>query len=253
MHDNNRRRTSFGVVAEAYDRERPGYPDELIETIVAHAGVGRALEIGCGTGIATRPFAERGLRITAVEPSEQMALVARRNLAEFQNVRVELSDYESWPAPAEPFDLVFCAQAWHWITPEARFEKTPSLLKGDGYLAVFAHMAIENLAEAQEAYARWWPEEWRDAGPAPSTANRIEQTLEPIREHYRDVELFTWPWSRRFTAEEYLRLLGTYSDHSTVPEPNRTRLFDAIAEGIENAGGAIERHYLATLIGARPQ
>ncbi|MHC4848710.1 MAG: hypothetical protein ACYTEG_09680 [Planctomycetota bacterium] len=52
MHDNDRRRTSFGAVAEAYDRERARDPDELIETIVAHAGVGRALEIGCGTGIA---------------------------------------------------------------------------------------------------------------------------------------------------------------------------------------------------------
>lgn len=253
VHENHRRRTSFGAIAEAYDRERPRYPGELFDTVVEKAGTGRAAEIGCGTGIATLPFAERGLEIRAVDPSEEMAAVARRNLAAYPKVRVEVAAYEEWQAPEEPFDLVYCAQAWHWITPEARFEKTASILRPGGFLAVFAHMATGNLAEAQEAYARWWPAKWRDREPAPELEERIRNTVDPMREAYRDVELWKWPWSRRYTAEEYIRLLRTYSDHGTVPEPNRTRLFEAIGEAIERAGGTIERDYLTVLIGARPR
>lgn len=252
MHDDHERRLAFGAVAEEYDRMRPGYPDALIDAVVGRAGIGRALEIGCGTGIATLPFARRGMEITAIEPSAAMAAIARRKLAPFGNVRVEESDYEGWPAPEEPFDLVFCAQAWHWLTPEAKFEKTPSLLRDGGYLAVFANVVTGDLPEAQEAYARWAPERFTDRGPSPGADERVAGMLDPIRARYRDVEEMRWPWSRRFTAREYVRLIATYSDHATVPEPRRTRLFDAIEEAIEKAGGTVERRYFAVLIGARP-
>ncbi|MGW1675046.1 hypothetical protein [Streptomyces sp. NPDC002324] len=53
------RALSFGVVAEAYERFRPGYPVELFDMVMAYAGhpVRTALEIGAGTGKATRLFA----------------------------------------------------------------------------------------------------------------------------------------------------------------------------------------------------
>ena len=228
------------------------YPEVLIDTVIEHAGVGRALEIGCGTGIATVPFARRGMRITAVEPSPEMAAVARRNLAEFPDVSLDVGTYEEWEPPAAPFDLVYAAQSWHWITPEAKFEKTPALLRPDGYLAVFGMLATGNFKEGQEAYARWAPKEFSDEGPPPSTEERIASSLDPIREHYRDVELWRWPFARTYTAEEYVRLVSTYSDHSTLPVSRRTRLYEGLAVAIEQAGGTVERHYEAVLIGARP-
>jgi len=252
MHEETERRLAFGAVADEYDRVRPRYPDALVDAVVERAGIGRALEIGCGTGIATVPFAGRGMEITAVEPSAAMAAVARRRLAAFPRVRIEESEFEAWSAPPEPFDLVFCAQAWHWITPEARYGKAPSLLRDGGYLAVFANIVTSDLPEAQAAYARWAPERFTDRGPAPSVEERIARLLDPMRARFREVEVLRWPWSRRFTAAEYVRLIATYSDHATVPEPRRTALLDAIAEAIENAGGTVERRYFAVLFGARP-
>ena len=54
------RALSFGAVAEAYERFRPGYPVELLELVMAYAGgpIRTALEIGAGTGKATRLFAQ---------------------------------------------------------------------------------------------------------------------------------------------------------------------------------------------------
>ncbi len=79
-------RLVFGEVAETYDRARPGYPDVVVDDIVARApqteGM-RLLEVGCGTGKATVPFAARGFDLVALEPSEEMAAVARRNCASY--------------------------------------------------------------------------------------------------------------------------------------------------------------------------
>ena len=53
------RALSFGSVAAAYERFRPGYPDALVDQVLTYAGrpVRTALEIGAGTGKATRAFA----------------------------------------------------------------------------------------------------------------------------------------------------------------------------------------------------
>ena len=84
-------RFTFDEVAELYDRHRPGYPEALFEDLVALSGLapaGRILEIGAGTGQATRPLARRGFRVLCLEPGAALARVARRKLAEFPRVEV---------------------------------------------------------------------------------------------------------------------------------------------------------------------
>src|SRR6266487_2050591 len=80
---------SFGVMAEAYERFRPGYPVELVDVVMRNAGqpVRTALEIGAGTGKATRLFAQRGLTVTATEPDGDMLAELRKHVP--ANVRTE--------------------------------------------------------------------------------------------------------------------------------------------------------------------
>src|SRR5687768_7131490 len=108
-------RAIFDEDAERYDRARPGYPAAVFEDLMRLARVGpgsRVLEIGCGTGQATVPLAERGCRIVAVELGAQLAAVARRKLARFPAVDVITAAFEEWPLPPEPFDLVVSATAF---------------------------------------------------------------------------------------------------------------------------------------------
>src|ERR1039458_4096462 len=74
----------FGEVAELYDRARAGYSATLVDDVLSFVGVDsdrlRALEVGAGTGKATVAFAVRGLEILALEPSLEMATVARRRV-----------------------------------------------------------------------------------------------------------------------------------------------------------------------------
>ncbi len=86
----------FNEVPELYDRVRPGYPDALFADLATITGLGdrpSVLEIGCGTGQATRSLAALGYPVTAVEPGAEMAAVARRRLAAFPAVGVETSTF----------------------------------------------------------------------------------------------------------------------------------------------------------------
>src|SRR5262249_49991392 len=124
--DDDRRalRGSFDRAADLYQRARPDYPEELLDDLVAVAGLApgdRLLEVGCATGKATLPLARRGFRITCVELGAHLAEAARRNLAGL-DVEVVEGRFEDWqPRAGERFDLVFAATVWNWIDPAVRY------------------------------------------------------------------------------------------------------------------------------------
>jgi SAM-dependent methyltransferase len=264
LHEDEARKLAFGRYAEAYDAARPRYPAALVERVAEHARITpatRALEVGSGTGIATLPFAEMGCAIRCLELSEGMAAVARRKLARFPKVAIETARFEDWTADGGAFDLVFCAQAWHWIPPGMRYAKARRVLRPGGTLAVFANRDAAVLEEVQPAYRRHGlgeiaphgREAWREAFP-PDIAVGIEDARASITRSgcFTDVEFHRFPWQRSFTAEGYLALLQTHSDLMTLPPEVREPLLRDIAAAIGAAGGSVTRRYEAVLMLARP-
>src|SRR5262249_7306379 len=131
----------FDSAADLYDRARPGYPAPVFEALAAFGDLrpgSRVLELGPGTGQATRPLAGRGYEVVAVELGAQLAERARRNLAAFPAVTVVNADFEGWPLPAEPFDLVLAATAFHWLDPATRVSKAAAALRPNGTLATIS-------------------------------------------------------------------------------------------------------------------
>lgn len=139
--DRDQRRKTFDEVAVRYDEIRPGYPAallrELADLVPITAGT-RILEIGCGTGQATLALAELGCQIVAVEFGPRMAAIARRKLADFPSVTVDIAPFEDWPLPDEGFDLVLSATAFHWLDPAVRVTKIAQALRPNGALAIIA-------------------------------------------------------------------------------------------------------------------
>lgn len=258
------RRLSFGSAADLYDRMRPSYPGPMVDDVVAFAGMGpgeSALEVGAGTGKATALFAARGLRIHALEPSAEMAALARGNLADDERVSIEQAEFESWEPPERGFGLVYAAQAWHWIRPEVRYAKARSLLRPGGALAAFwnrpvwRHSPLVDQIEA--AYTAIVPELAHDAGPM-RPSDRATPVLwgDPSAEieatgGYERPRCADYSWSRRYRTREYLDLLQTHSDHIVLAEERRRALLDALAGVIERAGGQIELEYVTRLTLAR--
>ncbi len=131
----------FDRVAAAYDRHRPVYPDELVDTACAAAGLragDRVLEIGCGTGQLTAALVARGLRVLAVEPGAHMIERARVR-AGGEAVEFVCGRFEDVALAGESFSAVFSASAVHWVDPDVSWAKAASLLKPGGALVLITH------------------------------------------------------------------------------------------------------------------
>ncbi|HET6627260.1 MAG TPA: class I SAM-dependent methyltransferase [Nocardioidaceae bacterium] len=135
------RALSFGSVAERYERYRLGYPNELLDAVLRYVErpVCTALEIGAGTGKATRLFAARGVEVTALEPDADMMKVLER-VAHGLPVRPVVATFEQFRTKSR-FDLVYAAAAWHWTSPETRWSHAVELLAPGGVFALFGSQA----------------------------------------------------------------------------------------------------------------
>ena len=154
LHGDRARAGSFGADAEQYDRVRPGYPAELVDDLLADGAVD-VLDVGCGTGIASRLFAERGCRVVGVEPDDRMASVAWRH-----SLMVEDGTFETWDPAGRTFDLVISGQAWHWVDPEVGPRKAADVLRPGGRIGLFWNQGRhpdELRGEIEAVYERLAP------------------------------------------------------------------------------------------------
>ena len=254
--NSERLRAIFDEDAERYDRARPRYPAALFDDLAALAGIGpgcRVLEIGCGTGEATVPLAERGCEIVAVELGPRMADVARRNLARFPAVQVVTTTFEAWPLPPEPFDMVIAATAFHWLDPAVRVTKAADALRPGGALATIAteHVAggtEDFFVDVQGCYERWDPA--TPPGLRLTPAADIPTSDEELARSGRfgPARFRRYEWDLAYSTAAYLDVLLTYSGHRALESTARTGLLDCIASLIDTRyGGRIVKRYLTEL------
>lgn len=250
-------------VAQRYDRARPGYPSALFDDIIAYAELesdARILEVGCGTGQATLPLAQRGYAIDCVEPGAQMAAIARDNLAAFDQVNIIRADFERFSAPPATYDLLLSANAFHWVDPKIRFRKAHDLLRLRGTLALCWHRPVQTgasrdfLNAVQQIYQRAAPElaDGDSHPPSPDQAATEFEALIPASGYFSGLEIRKHYTATQYSAGAYIDLLGTFSDHQKLEALRRHRLLADIEALIEDKfAGAVIRETVALLYLAR--
>jgi ubiquinone/menaquinone biosynthesis C-methylase UbiE len=257
-------RASFDAAAREYDAIRPGYPVALIEDVIQASGIpagGSILEVGCGTGQATLPFARRGYTMHCLDIGAEMLAVTAEKLRDYPAVHLEQAAFEDWTPPPAGFNLLISATAYHWIPREVRYARAAQALKENGALAVFSNDPPRTIGaffeESKEIYRRLVPQ-WFDVGKSqterPSTKSTINVTAAEMDGSglFAAVTTRTYPWRQVYSTNDYLRLLNTYSDHRLLPGDQRSALFAALADLIDRRyGGQVEKEYLAVLYLAR--
>lgn len=253
-----RLRQTFGSAAERYDRTRPSYPDLILDRLAELGGLApgdRVLEIGCGTGQLTRSLVARGYRVTAVELSEDLATVARRNVPEAE---VITGDFEQWPLPDQPFAAAAAATSFHWIDPAVQFTKTAAALRPGGALAVIgtAHVdggSSEFFADVQKCYERWDPEHTRPdlrlAKPE-SVKDDFDVTPGGFFERVGTArEVVEVPYD----TDGYLDLLQTFSGHLALPAERLDGLLGCIRALIDERydGRVIKANLFRMVVGRK--
>ena len=158
-----------------------------------------------------------------------------------------VSSYEDWEPDGQVFDLVIAATSFHWIDPAVAYVKSAAVLRPTGSLAVFSNTHIRQdqgfFHRAQDLYRAL----------APSMMGAARSTNAHDRKPV-GVALFSEPeerryqWATEYTAMEYVDLLGTYSDHISLPDGERRELFESIADMIEREyDGQVLKHYETVL------
>ena len=249
---------SFDEVADLYDAHRPGYPEALFVDLMAQARLGpedAILELGCGTGQATRGLAPYGRRVLALDPGPELVDVARRRLAAFPHVHFQVATFEDWAPRLSAYRLIVSAQAFHWIDPMVALPKAAAVLAPGGVLACFAHVPepppAAFLGVFEPIYARMAPELWVDPPERwywPDGAFAQGLAASGL---FGPVEHRVYPATRAYTADRFADYLRTRSDYRALGPKRLDALLAAVVQAVREGGGAIEMEMPAHLHMAR--
>jgi SAM-dependent methyltransferase len=212
----------FDKVAEEYDRHRPAYPDALIDRALEVGGLGPGapvLEIGCGTGQLTRSLLARGLRVTAIEPGEQLIARARDQLGDAGEVEFVNARLEDAPLPCAHYSAVFSGSAIHWVDPDLGWRRTAEALVDGGTLALVSYFGLDEPRSAgdqqalRSAMARVAP----DLAADWPTYRDLDGTLGGVDERRGNVSE-VWSWLGGYElAEGYAADLFDDAEVAAVP------------------------------------
>jgi SAM-dependent methyltransferase len=229
---------SFGEVASAYERFRPGPPAEAVSWILPER-VPRVVDLGAGTGALTRLVVDRADEVVAVEPDERMRSVLTSSVPGALAVE---GRGESIPLPDGCADAVLASSSWHWMDPVPTLGEVGRVLVPGGTLAALwsgpdpeGAFFVQAQALLTER-ARENPEPTAGDGPGPdgrfteailSDALRPASTLRiPEGLPFDPPEYHLFRWDAALDADEIIGLLGTLSWIITMPEETRRSVTD---------------------------
>ncbi|OUL22877.1 SAM-dependent methyltransferase [Nostoc sp. RF31YmG] len=248
------RKNWYSPAAEAYNKVRPRYPQDLINQVVEVAQLSSnstILEVGCGPATATVAFAQLGSSIICLEPNPDFFQLAQHNCQPYANVKIENTSFEEWALDALKFDAVLAASSFHWISPEVGYTKAANALKERGYLILLwnkelqpSYTVYQRLAEVYQLYA-----------PFLAKYEEKETQENILRElgsfvigsgKFKDLRFGQITFEVSYTVDEYLMLLNTYSPYLKLDPQIKDVLFAALRQRIEDEfKGRLQLSYIS--------
>ncbi|KQO62723.1 class I SAM-dependent methyltransferase [Curtobacterium sp. Leaf261] len=212
---------SFGAVADAYERGRPGYPVAAAEWLLPeHAS--RVVDLGAGTGKFTRvvaPLVARtpGAETIAVEPDPAMRAQLEDRVP---GVRVLDGSGEHVPLPDASVDAVVAAQAWHWVDPVVASREVARVLRPGGVLGLVWNIRDDRVPwvrELSEIMAQ--PEEHAIEAVHPTVAEPFDAAA---------IETADFRWVHEQDRNAFVDMVASRSYISTLGREARGRVLDAV-------------------------
>lgn len=251
------RKALFDQVAVLYDEARPSYPEQLLDDVIHITNIAindRLLEIGAGTGKATVQFARRGFSIHCVELGENLATMLKEKCSPYPGITVDIVPFENWEPQEEiRFNLVYSAQAFHWLDPELKYQKCHDLLAPNGHLALFWYDDGEQQCgawpEIKALLGRYIP----DFNKSINSAGRIQAQKHELASsgYFRDIRVSKYFRDYRTSSDEYLKIISSHSGFMTLNEATKAELKREINSIITHYKGHVISRLIFTLYVAK--
>jgi SAM-dependent methyltransferase len=252
----------FGRDPRVFERSRLEYPPRVFEILRKRCGLDSSsvvLEIGPGTGKATRPLLTEGIRsLRAVEPDPRLARYLRNRVRRFRD-RVEVANlgFEEAELPARSFDLVVAATSFHWLDERRALRKVARILKPGGWWAAWWNhhgdpfrptplsRSLHELDGGRGATWEDWLRRERDRARRES-----ERRLALLRRDGRfdRISFEEVRWRVRLSTARVRGLWSTFSEVATLPARRRRRFLDDLAKLMDRRFGGSVRLPVVTPI-----
>jgi SAM-dependent methyltransferase len=136
----------FAAAADAYERGRPGYPNDAVAFLIDVLRIGSSstvLDLAAGTGKLTRLLVPTGATLVAVEPVEEMR--GKLTLSA-PSARALAGTAEAIPFKNGTVDVVTVAQAFHWFDGSRALAEIHRVLRPGGSLGLIWNVRDESAA-----------------------------------------------------------------------------------------------------------
>jgi SAM-dependent methyltransferase len=250
------RKAWYSPVAEAYQATRPSYPSALVGRAVSAAKLSsssRILELGCGPGTATVPFAALGCSMVCLEPNSDFCAMAKVKCTSYPSVQVINQSFEEWDLEPEAFDAVLAASSIHWIPAEIAYAKASRALKPDGHLILLWNKEPQPSAAIQAALSEVYQRHAPALGHTEDRATQ-ERILSGLGQMMLDSGRFhnlvaaTVECSLTTTPDQYIDLLATYSPYHKLDPRVRSAMFSELKQCLVEQGvGELQLSYLSAV------
>ena len=211
------RAASFGRGARSYALSRPEYPDAAVTWLLPDdAGPGtHVLDLAAGTGKLTASLVARGLRVTAVEPSDAMRDELHSALPTVDAVPGHAG---AIPLADASVDAVVVGQAWHWFTPETAVPEIARVLRAGGRLGIVWNVRDHTVD---------WVDDFTriiHRGDSLAPTHHTPRLTVDSGPHFGPSEHTTVPWTDRTSPAGLRALAASRSYLLTLPPAAREAL-----------------------------
>lgn len=214
----------YARAPDAYERGRPGYPEEAIALLAAELGLrpgARVVDLAAGTGKLTRALAALGADVVAVEPVAEMRDVLA---AALPSVTALAGTAEAIPLEDASVDAVVVGQAFHWFRGDEALEEIHRVLRPRGRLGLVWNLRDETVGWVAELTRIMEPHR----GGAPRAASGawrepFERTLRfgPLRQA-------SFRHSHRLAPAAVAARVASVSFVAALPEAERERVLGRV-------------------------